>query len=132
VLTIPASVRIFVGSTPIDMRKSIDGLHAIVQEELEQDPYAGHLFVFVSRRRDRVKILLFDRGGFVLVYKRLEKGQFKLPHLDPSAMAVEIDATQLTMLLDGIDFGRVRRPQHWKPSQVDRAGVRPMDGSPTP
>ena len=130
-LTIPRSVRIFIGSTPIDMRKSIDGLMAIVQEELEQDAYSGFLFVFVSRRADRVKILTWDKGGFVLVYKRLEKGQFKLPHMDPSAMAVEIDATQLTMLLDGIDFGRVRRPDHWKPpSQMDRSGVRPMDKSP--
>jgi transposase len=133
VLTIPRSVRIFIGSTPIDMRKSIDGLLAIVQEELAEDAYSGHLFVFVSRRCDRVKILAWDKGGFVLVYKRLERGQFKLPHMDPSSMAVEIDATQLAMLLDGIDFGRVRRPEHWKPpSQVDRPGGRPMDkpGSP--
>jgi transposase len=127
VITIPRSVRIFIGSTPIDMRKSIDGLMAIVQEELEEDAYSGHLFVFVSRRCDRVKILTFDRGGFVLIYKRLERGQFKLPHMDPSSMAVEIDATQLAMLLDGIDFGRVRRPKHWTPSQSDREGGRPMD-----
>ena len=131
-ITIPGSVRILIGSTPIDMRKSIDGLMAIVQEELEENAYSGHLFVFVSRRCDRVKILTWDQGGFVLVYKRLERGQFKLPHMDPSAMAIEIDATQLTMLLDGIDFGRVRRPQHWKPSQVDRPGGRPMDRPPAP
>jgi transposase len=131
VITIPRSVRIFIGSTPIDMRKSIDGLMAIVQGELEQDAYSGHLFVFVSRRGDRVKILTWDKGGFVLLYKRLEKGQFKLPHMDPSSMAVEIDATQLTMLLDGIDFGRVRRPDHWKPPpRVDRSGDGPMDKPP--
>jgi transposase len=117
VLTIPRSVRIFIGSAPIDMRKSIDGLYAIVKEELEEDAYSGHLFVFVSRRCDRVKILTWDKGGFVLVYKRLERGQFKLPHMDPSTMAVEIDATQLTMLLDGIDVGRVRRPKHWQPQK---------------
>ena len=116
-ITIPRSVRILIGSTPIDMRKSIDGLMAIVQEELEQDAYSGHLFVFVSRRCDRVKILTWDKGGFVLVYKRLERGQFKLPHMDLSSMAVEIDATQLAMLLDGIDFGRVRRPRPWEPGQ---------------
>jgi transposase len=128
VITIPRSVRIFIGSTPIDMRKSIDGLMAIVQEELREDAYSGHLFVFVSRRCDRVKILTFDKGGFVLYYKRLEGGRFRLPHMDPSSMAVEIDATQLAMLLDGIDFGRVRRPEHWKPpSQTDRPAGRPMD-----
>ena len=131
-ITIPRSVRIFIGSTPIDMRKSIDGLMSIVQDELAQDAYSGHLFVFVSRRCDRVKILTWDKGGFVLIYKRLERGQFKLPHMDPSTMAVEIDATQLAMLLDGIDFSRVRRPEHWKPpAQADRSVGRPMDKSPT-
>ena len=124
---IPQSVRILIGTTPIDMRKSIDGLTAIVQAEMREDAYSGHLFVFVSRRCDRVKILAWDKGGFVLVYKRLERGQFKLPHMDPSSMYVEIDATQLAMLLDGIDFGRVRRPERWKPSQTDRGGGRPMD-----
>jgi transposase len=132
VITIPGSVKIFIGSAPIDMRKSIDGLMAIVEQELQEDAYSGHLFVFVSRRCDRVKILTWDKGGFVLLYKRLERGQFKLPHMDPSAMAVQMDATQLTMLLDGIDVGRVRRPQHWKPSQVDRPGARPMDRSAPP
>src|SRR5512134_3502377 len=109
------------------MRKSIDGLMAIVQGELRQDAYSGHLFVFVSRRGDRVKILTWDKGGFVLIYKRLERGQFKLLHMDPSSMSVEIDATQLAMLLDGIDFGRVRRPDHWSPSHTDRPTGRPMD-----
>jgi transposase len=133
VIGIPQSVRILIGTTPIDMRKSIDGLTAIVQQELEEDAYSGHLFIFVSRRRDRVKILAWDKGGFVLVYKRLERGQFKLPHMDPSTMAVEIDATQLAMLLDGIDFGRVRRPDHWKPpSQKDPPGRRPMDKPASP
>jgi len=83
--------------------------------------------VFVSRRCDRVKILTWDKGRFVLLYKRLERGQFKLPHMDPAAMAVQMDATQLTLLLDGIDVRRVRSPQHWKPPQVDRPGGRPMD-----
>jgi transposase len=124
VITIPRSVRIYIGSTPIDMRKSIDGLMAIVQEELEQDAYSGHLFVFVSRRADRLKILAWDKGGFVLLYKRLERGQFKLPHMDLSAMAVEIDATQLSMLLDGIDYSRVRRPKPWMPPEQK------IDGSP--
>jgi transposase len=126
VITIPRSVRILIGTTPIDMRKSIDGLMGIVQEELREDAYSGHLFVFVSRRCDRVKILAWDKGGFLLLYKRLERGQFKLPHMTPDSMAVEIDATQLAMLLDGIDFGRVRRPDHWKPSSQGR----PMDKSP--
>jgi transposase len=128
VLTIPGSVRIFIGRNPVDMRKSIDGLMSVVQEELREDAYSGHLFVFLSRRADRVKVLAWDKGGFVLFYKRLERGQFKVPLIGNDTMAVEIDATQLAMLLDGIEFGRVRRPQHWKPpSQKDRPAGRPMD-----
>jgi transposase len=104
------------------MRRSIDGLMAIVKAELDGDAYSGHLFVFVSRRADRVKILTWDKGGFVLYYKRLERGVFRLPHMDPSAMTVEIDATQLSMLLDGIDYSRVRRPKQWMPAgqKIDR------------
>jgi transposase len=75
---------------------------------------SGHLFVFLSRRADRVKILTWDNGGFVLYYKRLEQGRFRPLKVDPSAKAVEISATQLLMLLDGIDVSRVRRPKHWK------------------
>jgi transposase len=116
VLTLPRSVRIFIASAPTDMRRSIDGLMSIVQEELEGDVYSGHLFVFVSRRADRVKVLTWDKGGFVLYYKRLERGVFRLPHMDPSSMSVEIDATQLSMLLDGIDYSRVRRPKPWMPT----------------
>jgi transposase len=115
VITIPRSVRILIGTTPIDMRKSIDGLMGIVQEELREDAYSGHLFVFVSRRCDRVKILAWDKGGFVLFYKRLEEGKFKLPHMTPEAPAANIDATQLAMRLDGIDFGRVGWPKRRKP-----------------
>jgi transposase len=124
VLTLPRSVRIFISSGPTDMRRSIDGLMSVVKEEIEGDVYSGHLFVFVSRRADRVKILAWDKGGFVLYYKRLERGVFRLPHLDPNAMAVEIDATQLSMLLDGIDYSRVRRPKPWMPPEQK------IDGSP--
>ncbi len=124
-LTIPRAVRIFLSSGAQDMRKSIDGLKAIVEAELQEDAYSGHLFVFVSRRGDRVKVLTWDQGGFVLYYKRLEQGHFRLPHMDPNALAVEIDATQLSMLLDGIDYSRVRRPKPWVPQRggekIDRS-----------
>lgn len=124
-LTIPRAVRIFLSSGAQDMRKSIDGLKAIVEAEMQEDAHSGHLFVFVSRRGDRVKVLTWDKGGFVLYYKRLERGLFRLPHMDPSAMAVEIDSTQLSMLLDGIDYSRVRRPTPWMPERgegkIDRS-----------
>ena len=76
---LPASVRVYVCLTPCDMRKSFDGLHALVREHLELDAFAGHLFVFASRRKDRVKILYWDRDGFAVWSKRLEEGTYAMP-----------------------------------------------------
>lgn len=114
-LTLPSSVRIVLATEPVDMRRGHDGLCAIVRNEWRLDPFAGHLFVFLGKRADRVKCLFWDRGGFVLYYKRLERCRFKLPKIEPGATRVELDAVQLSMLLDGIDFGRVRRPELWQP-----------------
>jgi transposase len=115
VLTLPSAVRIVLATEPVDMRKSIDGLMALVRSSFGEDVYSGHLFVFVSRRGDRVKILTFSRGGFILYYKRLEQGRFRLPLLEADAQSVRLDATQLAMLLDGIDVAEVKRPAAWAP-----------------
>src|SRR5207237_7557268 len=104
-LTLPRSVRMWRGAGPVDLRKSIDGLGALAAAR-SHDVYSGHLYVFTSRRGDRVKILVWDRGGFVLYYKRLERGRFRLPEIAPGAEEVQLDATQLAMLLDGIDVKR--------------------------
>ena len=114
-LTLPSAVRIVLATAPVDMRKSIDGLMALVRSSFGEDVYSGHLFVFVSRRGDRVKILTFSRGGFILYYKRLEQGRFRLPQVKAQAQSVRLDATQLTMLLDGIDVAEVKRPAAWEP-----------------
>lgn len=114
-LTLPRSVRIYLATGPVDLRKSIDGLGGLAQAH-GHDLYSGHLYVFTSRRGDRVKILAWDRGGFVLYYKRLERGRFKLPEIAPGADEVELDATQLAMLLDGIDVKRVPEPKRWAPA----------------
>ncbi len=114
-LTLPSAVRIVLATEPVDMRKSIDGLMAVVRSSFGEDVYSGHLFVFVSRRGDRVKILTFSRGGFILYYKRLEQGRFRLPQVAADAQSVRLDATQLTMLLDGIDVAEVKRPAAWEP-----------------
>jgi transposase len=114
-LTLPRSVRIYLAAGPVDLRKSIDGLGAIARER-SHDVFSGHLYVFTSRRGDRVKILTWDRGGFVLYYKRLEHGRFKLPEIAADAVEVELDATKLAMLLDGIDVKRVREPKRWEPA----------------
>ena len=115
-LTLPPSVQIWLAREPVDLRKGFDGLGAIVRNKWEKDLFAGHLFVFLGKRMDRCKVLLWDRGGMAIYYKRLERGRFRVPKLALDATHVSIDATQLAMLLDGIDFGRVRRAQHWEPA----------------
>lgn len=88
---------------------------AIVREQWRQDVFSGHLFVFLGRRKDLVKILVWDRGGFVLYIKRLERGRFVLPPLGASDDVVHLDATSLAILLDGMDVSKVKRPAAWKP-----------------
>jgi len=121
-LSLPSSVRIFLATEPTDMRKGFDGLCGVVRR-LGLDVFSGHLFVFVSRRGDRVKVLAWERGGFVLWYKRLERGRFRLPRLAAGQTTVALDAAQLGMLVEGIDYGRVRRPRHWEPPRRARKGI---------
>jgi transposase len=118
-LTLPASVRIFLATGPCDLRKSIDGLGALAAAQ-GHDVYNGHLYVFTSRRRDRIKILAWDRGGFLLYYKRLEAGKFRMPEVKPDAEEIQLDATQLAMLLDGIDVKRVPPPRRWEPREKSK------------
>jgi transposase len=110
-LMLPPSVRIFVASRPVDLRRSFDGLAALTQEQLEQDPWSGHLFVFRNRCGDRVKILYWDRSGFCVWYKRLEKGCFRLPQ--GTDASVELESTELGLLLEGIDLAGARRRPRW-------------------
>jgi transposase len=102
----PPSVRVFVASVPVDLRRSFDSLAACTQELLEQDPLSGHLFVFRNRPGDRVKILYWDRTGYCLWYKRLEKGTFRLPSGEGG---VEISAAELVLLLEGLDLAGARQ-----------------------
>jgi len=122
-LTLPPSVRIYLASALVDMRRGHDGLSALVRNHWDVDIYGGHLFVFVGRRADRCKILFWDRGGFVLYYKRLERGRFRLPQIPAGASSVSMDATELAMLLDGIDVGKVRRPARWTPPTPNKAAA---------
>jgi transposase len=124
VITLPSSVRIYLAAGAVDLRKSIDGLGAIVSER-DHDLYSGHLYVFVSRRGDRLKILTWSAGGFLLLYKRLERGRFKLPEVRTDQVEVEIDATQLAMMLDGIDIRRVKAPKRWTPPGRQKVDVIP-------
>lgn len=113
---LPASVRIYLFCAPVDMRNGHDGLCGVVTRN-GHDVFSGHLFVFFSKRRDRVKILAWENGGFVLWYKRIEAGRFKLPRITSEQETTNIDYAQLAMLLDGIDFSKVRRGKKWKPTR---------------
>ena len=113
-LTFPPSVRIFVAMDPVDMRKSHHGLAAIVREQLDVDPLAGHLVFFVNKRRNLAKLLFFDRSGLAILYKRLEQGTFQLPEVEGNR--AEIDPGSLAMILEGIDLRSVvRRPRYRRP-----------------
>lgn len=120
-LSFSPSVRVYLASEPVDMRRGHDGLFAIVKS-WELDPFSGHLFCFVGKRRDRVKILVWNRGGFLLLYKRLEQGRFRIPRVIAGARTATLDATDLAMLLDGIDLEHVKRPKLWDPPRVAAAG----------
>ncbi len=116
---LPAAVRVFLCTLPTDMRKSFDGLLGMVREYLGQDPLSGHLFLFLNRRRDRVKILLWEPDGLVIWYKRLEAGTFQ--KLDPTAHAgrgsghagLELTPTDLALLLGGIDVTTAQRRKRY-------------------
>jgi transposase len=115
VLSFPVSVRIFVAREPTDLRRSFDRLAAMVSEVLGEDPFSGHVFCFFNRRRDRAKLLVWDRGGFWLLYKRLEAGTFAIPGMR------EINGRDLFLVLEGIDVVRERR--RWAGTRkVERAG----------
>jgi transposase len=99
----------------VDLRRGHDGLVRLVQERWGADPYSGRLFVFLGRRMDRVKILFFSAGGFVIYYKRLERGRFRMPRVREGASQVELDPASLMMLLDGVDLRAVERIPVWAP-----------------
>lgn len=101
--------RIWLAAEAADMRCGFDRLAERVKTVIGQEPLSGHLFVFRSRRGDRLKILVWDCDGFVLWYKRLEAGVFKLPKMEAGARSVELRASELAMILDGIDMARLKR-----------------------
>ena len=127
-LSLPASVRIFICLEVTDMRRGFDGLAAMASGVLGEDPLSGHLFVFRNRRQDRVKILYWDRDGYALWYKRLEKGRFRFPQaLGRSSSSssprrrVELKAPDLMMLLDGVDLRTVKREPRYRRAVIEES-----------
>jgi transposase len=104
-LTVPSGIRVLVATRPVDFRKGCDGLAALVRETLGQDPFSGTIFVFRSKRADRLKLLAWDGSGLVLFWKRLEHGAFRWPPISDGVM--RLSASQLAALIDGLDWSRL-------------------------
>jgi transposase len=120
-LTLPPSVQLYVATQPVDARKGFDGLSLYVQSVLQLSPLSGHLFIFFNRRRDQVRILYWDRSGYALWAKRLERGRFTLPDRlqDPSGRAT-IEAAELGLILEGITLQGARKRPRWEPGESHR------------
>ena len=145
-LNLSRRTRVFLATEPTDMRKGFDGLFALVERVIQEDPFSGHLFVFRNHRRDRLKVLWWDRDGLAIFYKRLEKGCYEFP-TDPTVRKAngsakpdgqgnsprcEIRADELALLLEGIDLGSVkRRPRYQRPvtTQSKAMEVKPQASS---
>lgn len=118
------STRIWLATEASDMRCGFDRLAERVRGVIGQDPLSGHYFVFRSRRGDRLKILLWDRDGFLLWYKRLESGVFKLPRVAEGARSMELRASELAMILDGIDVSKLKRvPRYTRISEENKETI---------
>lgn len=115
-LTLPPSVQLYVATQPVDARKSFNGLSLYVQSVLRLSPLSGHLFIFFNRRRDQVRILFWDRSGYVVWAKRLERGRFALPRdWTDSTVPARIEAAELSLILEGVQLQGAQRRPRWQP-----------------
>lgn len=113
-LTFPSGVGLFVATGPTDLRKSYNGLSALVEGAFGRASTSGDLYVFINRRGTQVRILFWDRDGYCILMKRLERGTFRRVKSEDGATHVEIDAGELAMLLEGIDAGSIRRRKRYR------------------
>jgi transposase len=123
-------VRVFLARTPCDMRKSFHGLVSLAESVLKKDPLSGHLFVFINRRRDRIKLLYWGGTGFCIWYQQLQQGSYQLPEITDadSESGIEITASQLSLILDGIDLSSVRQRARYQHA-TDRRSQNEFDPS---
>jgi transposase len=127
-LSLPPSVRLFVATQPVDGRKGADSLMVIVRDVFGHDPLSGHLFIFFSMRRDRVRIVYWDRNGFATWTKRLERGRFTLSFVGETKESVSpIEAAELALILEGIELAGARRRPRWvaSPKTPERPALTP-------
>jgi transposase len=113
-LSFPPAVRIWLALAPADLRKGFDALAELVRQHLRDDPLSGHVFVLRNRRGDRIKLLYWDTGGFVIVYERLEAGSFRFPGAAEGQVSVTVRAAELAMLLDGVDWQSAKRSKRYR------------------
>jgi transposase len=113
-ISLPHPIRVFLHTPPTDLRKGFDALCGLVTSAFGQDPTSGHLFLFVNRRRDRIKILYWDRDGLAIWYKRLEAGSFQIPPACTKAASIEMTPTQLALILSGIDLRSARQRKRYQ------------------
>ena len=112
-LSFPPGIQVYMAVDPVDMRKSFDGLSAAVEAVFDRNVLDGHLFLFLNRRRDRLKVIWWDGDGLALFAKRLEKGSYEVPRHDPETKQLRLDATQLALLLGGVQLDSVQRRRRY-------------------
>lgn len=129
-MLIPRALRIWLCTEPVDFHKGINGLAAVVEHQLGGDPLSGHLWVFFSRNRRAVKLLMWDTGGFLLIHKRLEQGRFRLPRV--AGKTAHMTAAERSALLEGIDLSTAARLPRWNPPERGVEGGQGRVTSPAP
>lgn len=108
-LSLPSQAQVYLCTAAVDLRKSFDGLCGLVESVFEKNVLDGHLFLFVNKRRDRIKALWWDKDGLVIWYKRLERGTYEAPRAGGDAQQLELDSTELAMLLSGVSLASAKR-----------------------
>jgi len=111
--SLTSSFRYYLYRASTDMRRSFDGLSGLVQGELHRNPTSGEVFIFVNRRRNKVKLLRWEQGGFILYYKRLESGTFELPKFQDGAVSCQMDWTTLMLMVEGISIEKSKRRKRY-------------------
>jgi transposase len=120
-LALSPSATIYFCTKPTDMRKGFDGLLALIKDHLHQDPFAGGLYAFVNRRKDRLKLLAWEGDGLAIYYRRLEQGSYQCPAADGSKPSVVLSATDLSLILSGIDLKSVKRRKRYQQAKTREA-----------
>ena len=123
-LALSPSATIYFCTKPTDMRKGFDGLLALIQDHLQQDPFAGGLYAFVNRRRDRLKLLAWEGDGLAIYYRRLEQGTYQFPAVEDSKPSLVLSATDLSLILSGIDLKSVKRRKRYQQAKPQEAVVK--------